>query len=619
MSLKIISAGAGSGKTYRLTEEMVQLLKNGVRASGIIATTFTNKAASELQERVRTKLLEQNMTTQADDLSNALIGTVHGLGVKLLKRFAYEAGVSPFVAIIAEEDQQVLFNQSLSMVLLQDRVEAMEKLCDRLGMNKRGAYDWRKEIKSITEVARANGFTISQLQENKEKSYASFEVFLGETKDLSLNEYQAKLIELLSLTIEQLNQNSDETKKTKTAADTLKKMLRDLQLKGNLYWWEMVKIAKIGVGAKSRDDIVELVDWAQQHERLEAFRKDIRAYIYLLFDLASEALQEFDRYKKQRGLIDYTDMEVYIKELLDHPEVREILKEELDLLMVDEFQDTSPIQLEIFLKLAELAKFSVWVGDPKQSIYGFRGAEPELMQSIIEHVGGVDPNNIQTKSWRSREDIVHCTNALFTKAFPDLPKAQVALEAVRTKQPNLPEASGDALECGNAIMHWHFKTAEKTLTNQEWLNHCIADAIAELIRNKIYIQPKGTEKWRIARPGDVAVLCRSNKECLAMAEALHRVGLKAAIARNGLLETAEAKLILACLKYLLTKKDTLAVAEIMLLGSKKPIEQILEDRLQYLSDKESGMGVGNWAATIRPSNNSINCATTLKSYLAAKF
>jgi ATP-dependent helicase/nuclease subunit A len=82
MNLKIISAGAGSGKTYRLTQEMVTLLNpdnpNSVRANGIIATTFTNKAAAELQERVRTKLLEEDLISEADELTNVLIGTVHG-------------------------------------------------------------------------------------------------------------------------------------------------------------------------------------------------------------------------------------------------------------------------------------------------------------------------------------------------------------------------------------------------------------------------------------------------------------------------------------------------------------------------------------------------------------
>ena len=137
MNLKIISAGAGSGKTFRLTQEMVGLLANGsVRSAGIIATTFTNKAAAELQERVRVKLLEEGLSKEANDLANALIGTVHGLGVKLLKRFAFEAGVSPEVDIVADEDQQFMFNQSLAVVLTNERVAEMESLSDRLGLNK---------------------------------------------------------------------------------------------------------------------------------------------------------------------------------------------------------------------------------------------------------------------------------------------------------------------------------------------------------------------------------------------------------------------------------------------------------------------------------------------------
>ncbi|MEM9847943.1 MAG: UvrD-helicase domain-containing protein, partial [Bacteroidota bacterium] len=553
MNLKIISAGAGSGKTYRLTQEMVQLLSEGVRASGIIATTFTSKAAAELQERVRTKLLEEQMTEQADDLSNALIGTVHGLGVKLLKRFAYEAGVSPAVDIIADEDQQVLFNQSLAMVLRQERVEQMERLCDRLGLNKRGAYDWRKQIKTITEIARANGFKSNNLAESKLRSFESFESFLGTRNQRSLSTYVAELKQQIEDCIELLKNNEDETKKTRDAVAALVKTKRDLELKGQLYWWEIVKLSKLGVGAKSKDDVFELKEFASKHEQLPEFRQDIQDYIYLLFDLATEALKEFDRYKKQRGLIDYTDMEVYIKDLLDHPEVKAVLSEELDLLMVDEFQDTSPIQLEIFLKLAHLAQYAVWVGDPKQSIYGFRGAEPELMQAIIKQTGGVEPEDIQEYSWRSREDIVFCTNALFTKAFNSLPPEQVALKPRRSKKPN-DFFGGDPLEASEALIHWHFKTTEKTTTNQDWMNNCIADSIADLVNNKIYILPKGAKKWRAAQAGDVAVLCRSNKECLAMAEALHRAGLQAAISRAGLLETAEAKLILACLKYILTRK-----------------------------------------------------------------
>jgi len=158
MNIKIISAGAGSGKTYRLTQEMVRLMREGVRAGGIIATTFTKKAASELQERVRVKLLSEGLNEQAEDLTNALVGTVHSLGVKLLQRFAFEAGISPEVAIIAEEDQQILFNQSLATVLTEERVENMASLCDRLGLSSNEYFDWRREVRQITEVSRPTPF-----------------------------------------------------------------------------------------------------------------------------------------------------------------------------------------------------------------------------------------------------------------------------------------------------------------------------------------------------------------------------------------------------------------------------------------------------------------------------
>ncbi|NJL75472.1 MAG: UvrD-helicase domain-containing protein [Saprospiraceae bacterium] len=405
MNLKIISAGAGSGKTYRLTSEMVKLLKSGVRASGIIATTFTAKAAAELQERVRTRLLEEGLSKEADDLSNALIGTVHGLGVKLLKRFAYEAGVSPEVEIIADADQQVLFNQSLAMVLHFERVEQMELLCDRLGLNKKAPYDWRKEVKAITEIARTNAFTLQSLQESKLKSIQTFDNYLGDAMPLSLSAYFEQLDGIVEDTIYQLQHSKDETKVTKEAIKELKNTRRELKLKGYLYWWEVIKLTKLKVGAKSKELLEDLTAFASSHERLEAFKKDIHAYITALFDMATEAMEEFARYKKQRGLIDYTDMEVFIKHLLDHPKVQAVLASELDLLMVDEFQDTSPIQLELFLKLSKLAKHSIWVGDPKQSIYGFRGAEPQLMQAIIQKTGGVKPEDIQEYSWRSREDV----------------------------------------------------------------------------------------------------------------------------------------------------------------------------------------------------------------------
>jgi len=603
MPLKLISAGAGSGKTYRLTSEMVKYLQSGTRPEGIIATTFTRKAAAELQERVRVRLLQSGMRNEAEALTNALIGTVHGLGVKLLQRFAYEAGVAPEVAIIADEDHQVLFNQALATVLSEERVLAMEQLSIQLGLADNAYFDWRKEVRQLTEVARANNFSTEVLQQSKKASFSSFQELLGAVPARSPEYYQHKLRDLIVQSLAQIDTEKDGTKKTQTAIRRLESAQRDLRLKGALDWKTWAQLGKLAIGAKSRDAIEELVEFARQHYQHPHFHRDIQVFIDHLFEMGIDALTEYDRYKKERGLIDYTDMEVLVCQLLDHPDIQTVLAEELDLLMVDEFQDTSPIQLEIFLKLSRFAKASVWVGDPKQSIYGFRGAAPELMQAIIAQQGGIAAENIQRHSWRSREDIVHMTNALFTRAFSDMEAEQVALEPKRTKagSPKSINQQDEPIEFKEALHHWHFEVESEggkkaRRPGRPWMENAIAQTIKTYLdRADIHFWGRGNNELRSLRPGDIAVLCRSNYRCQEMAGALHRVGLKAAISRAGLLQTAEAKYILACLKFLLNRNDSLSIAEILLLGESRAIETIIKERLDYLDSADADQRGERWA------------------------
>lgn len=586
-TFRIISAGAGSGKTYRLTSEMLDMLRQGVRPSGIIATTFTQKAAAELQERVRVRLLEAGMSRQADELANALIGTVHSLGVKLLQRFAFEAGVSPAVEIIAEEDQQSLFNNSLAMVLSPERADAIDRLCHRLGMHSRTAFDWRKQLRELTDIARANAFDEQSLQQSKIFSWQSFAQYLPAPAPYSEAELHQCLAEALADTIARVENNGDETVKTANALKVWKDALRIIRLEGALPWRDWAKILKTEVAVKSKDDVAPLLEAARLHEASSAFQKDVQDYIFHIFDAAGDALREYAQYKKSRGLIDYTDMETHILRLLDHPQVRQILAQELDLLMVDEFQDTNPIQLEIFLKLSRLAPCSIWVGDPKQSIYGFRGADPQLMQAIIAHQGGIRPDDIQRHSWRSRSALVNLVNALFTQAFPELPTEQVALQSKREEPNSLP----------NPLIHWHFRAEgdSKRMPAAPWAENCIAHQLRDWLQGGVEIWDKDHRAWRPARPGDVAILCRSNEQCRQMAQALHQAGLRASVARTGLLATAEARLVTACLKYILHHRDALSAAEILLLGGRMDIEDIIEDRLEYLDQLEQQRADGLWA------------------------
>lgn len=558
---------------------MVALLKSGVRPAGIMATTFTKKAAAELQERVRISLLKENMPEAANELGEALIGTVHSIGTRLLQRFAFEAGVSPLVEIIADGDEQRLFNESLSQVLSETRIERMNSLADRLGLTKKtigDAYDWRRDIRNLTEVARANNFDKNILEISKLRSWEKFERLLPPVLATDPVVWNNRLLSAIDQTVAALDANeADTTKVTRDAAELLRQFQNQLKYRGELYWHEWVKIAKTSPGAKSRDLMEDLRQIALSHDQHPQFREDIRSYIELVFDIAADALSEYEQYKKKRGLIDYTDMETYVSKLLRVETVRDTLRDELDLLLVDEFQDTSPIQLDIFLQISKLARHSIWVGDPKQSIYGFRGAEPALMQAIIQATGGVQDKNILKQSWRSRPDIVYATNAIFERAFEELPRAQIVLEPAHLEESELQ---------GPALQHWHFRSDidERKPPGAPWFDHCIADQVRILLERKPLIFNKKRDQARAIRPGDIAILCRSNRQCLSMADSLHRGGLKAAIARNGLLETPEAKLVVACLKYLLTPSDSLAAAEILFLTGSMNLEEIVEHRLSWL-------------------------------------
>lgn len=587
----LLSAGAGSGKTYSLTGRLTELLQSGVRPAGIIATTFTNKAAAELKDRVRVRLLENGLSKEADDLDRALIGTVHSVGLRLLRRFAFEAGVSPLAEPIADSDQQRLFNESLSQVLSEARIEAFTRLSDRLGFTKKNfgePHDFRRDIRSVTDVARANNFDAAVLLRSKEKTKESFTALLPEVLELPLVTWNNRLVMHLEQTVAALTeQDIDTTKTTAETCDQLRGLVNQLKWRGELYWHEWAKIAKLKVGAKSRDLFEELREFALSHDRHPQFRADIFAYTDLLFDTACDVLSEYDAYKKKRGLLDYTDMESMISRLLRVPKVREALRSELDLLLVDEFQDTSPIQLDIFIQLSRLARHSVWVGDPKQSIYGFRGADPALMQAIVAQTGGILPENILPYSWRSRADIVGAVNAIFVKAFSEYPAAQVALTAKRAE----PEGTVD-----RALLHWHFisEKDENKKPGQGWLDHCIGRQLVHFLEKKPLIQPKGQKNWTPAQPGDVAILCRSNAACLRIASALHAAGLYVSVGQSGLLSTHEIQWILACLRQLVSPHDSLSLAEIRALSVDEPLETIVNDRLQWLERQREGL-VSRWS------------------------
>jgi len=574
--IRIISAGAGSGKTYRLTEELSGLLsdtKNGIRPEGIVATTFTRKAAGELIERLRQSLFEKGKPLEAERLSAGFIGTINSICGSLLKQVAFEAGVSPQVEVIAEDEQQIIFNQALAELINDERVTILEEIGERLGN-----IDWKESLKQIVDSARGNNCPLSELSCFAKKSITGMMKFIPKKSNQTADALDKALARAVSKAVRDIKNNAaDGTTGTKKYLEELEGF--DSRLKGGMIlpWTDWVWLATKCPTKASEDLAAPVKNAAIIHAAHPRFHDDINMYIATIFELAAYAIESYQTFKRQRGLMDFVDQESEFIAALDIPEVKERLQEGLDLLLVDEFQDTSPIQLVLFLKLTGLVKQSVWVGDPKQSIYAFRGADPALMAAVSKAVP-IKPGDLQTSSYRSRPDLVRFVNGLFVPAFSGiLPREQVELKPERK----------DPANAANALRIWPLMSSNKENRIGE-----IADGIAGLIIEAPVIFDKPSGKERKARGGDISVLCRTGLECRGIAKALARRGVRVAIGRPGLLNTPEGKLVTACLRYFQNEYDTLANAEIQVLTSADPNpEEWLADRFKWL---EAGNRSHEW-------------------------
>ncbi len=378
MKITFVSAGAGSGKTYRLTEILhTRLTGRSVRASGVIATTFTVKAAAELRERARRYLLERGEFAIAAELDQARIGTVNSVCGELLARFAFEAGLPTEQQVLGEKQGPVLLAHSIDAVSDGRQLQELIAVADRLGIE-----DWQKDLRKLVDLVRANGIDPDRLPMMAD---ANADSLIGAFPKAAKEDLDAALIASIDA-VKPLLQQALNGKVVKKTADYLQ-LCRDVSkaiARRRCAWSEWNKLANAEPEARLRDAIEPIAITASRHAEHGGLHQDVRAYLQGLFGLAQAALQEYARRKLELGLIDFVDQEHLLLRVLDHPEVQATLSEELDLLLVDEFQDTSPIQLAVFLKLARRAREVVWVGDVKQAIYGFRGSDTALMQAVLD-------------------------------------------------------------------------------------------------------------------------------------------------------------------------------------------------------------------------------------------
>ncbi len=558
--ITFISAGAGSGKTYRLTEELqAALVAKQASPAGVIGTTFTVKAASELKDRVRERLIKNGYPQLAEQMAQALIGTVHSVCERLLKRFAFELGLSPTLNVVSIEDTQTFFNQALDEVLSTQRVRDMNGIAERLGIE-----NWQKHVKELADGARGNDLPAADLPAMGRASADALLTFFPAPEE---SDADAALLKTVKEALERIDLSVDTTQGAEKYYRYLRSAIYQLR-RFPCPWAVWIGLSKKKTTKKTEPIAGKVRRAAAGYESHPRFHEDIRRYTENVYGIAADALTRFQAIKVERGLIDFTDMEQLTLRALDDETVKARLADELELLLVDEFQDTNPMQLALFMKLAALAERVIFVGDVKQAIYAFRGCDPDLVFETLRGVtqqGGTQ--DLLKTSWRSRPALVHYINAAFTEAFQaELRREEVTLRPERIEASNHP-----------AVTLWTLPKG-----NKEARAIALAHAVAKLVSDGFEIVDPETDEVRAAQWGDIAILAATNDNVEEIARALRAARVPMKMTLKGLLAVPEVALARACLRRLNDSADTLATAEIISLADCEGPETWLAERLRYL-------------------------------------
>lgn len=547
--IQIITASAGSGKTYRLTELLEKKIVAGsVRPEAVIATTFTRKAAAELQERVRQRLIAQGLLHQANRLSAARIGTINAICGALIKDFAFEKGLFPETGVLDETASSRELRRSISRVVRPEQTRRLAELDNLLN-----GFEWSKAVNSLMTQARNNGLEAKGLEESRQFSLQGLEELLEPSLPQG-SHLEKHLKTELETFLQQVDTEFDTTNVTREAVETARSVLNGLHQGRPLPWSLWLKLSHFETGKKSKHLAERLVDLAASHGRHPQLKRDLTEAISLVFDIAIQGLSMYQQHKRLWGVMDFADQEALLLDLVQEPYVRERLQGRLDMLLVDEFQDTSPIQLAILLKLAEISRETVWVGDQKQSIYGFRGTDPALMDACLDEMmkcGSPECLETLNKSWRSRPPLVSLTSDIFSRAFHNhqIPEERVRLTPAHTK---------DDPTLGPAVEWWTLSTK-----NQEEDALALAEGVRALLQDPgVCVRDKQSRVPRKVKPGDIALLCRTHVVCQKVASALESINIRVVIPSCGLLSTPEIMTVLAGLRLWIDPEDALAAAEL---------------------------------------------------------
>ncbi|RKD31188.1 UvrD-helicase domain-containing protein [Thermohalobacter berrensis] len=497
-----VSAGAGSGKTRVLVERYLYILEKGNLRKGreidsIVAITFTKKAAAEMKERVRRavyKKIEEDEKWKRIyiDIERANISTIHSFCSKILRENPVEAGIDPNFALLEDYEEDRLLNDVIEEYIT-DGIENSNKVFELIKHFSASKLDGSSfkgglisDIKWVYRKVRSTGIDFKELKRITLETIDNIKI----DKEL-LNKIKYKFQELID----------DSTKRSK-----LGKLADDevwIDFKNNnfndvdenildtlYYLYKNIGTSSKEEKQKKIDELKGLIGKAF----LLNEKKMINIYESFL-DVLIVIDNKYTKEKKIRGLLDYEDLQIKLLNLLDNDNIRKRYQDRFRYIMVDEFQDTNELQKKIIYKLcsenSDLDRENLFiVGDPKQSIYAFRGADVDVFYDVVEDIKRISKESpISLKdNFRTMDTVMNFINDIFNKLMNNI------YEELVPNRTSSNDIDVEILENENLEIP---EGVSKTQYVREYESELIAKRIKQLVNNEGY------------NYNDIAILFRS--------------------------------------------------------------------------------------------------------------
>ena len=516
-----LEAGAGTGKTSVLVARVVELARRGVALDRIVAITFTEKAAGELRERIRQELARAGLTGAVREVESAQIATVHAFAATLLRERALDAGLDPNFRVLDQLQSDLRFRQSWRAWIWSDAPPAAQAALQRglaLGLELRDLQaaaehmsrnrdldpsppidegpDLATDLDQFEREAAALAVACASLAPGSQQAAQNLLTGVRECREGEQSEIGPRLARL-------------DFRGAPTARDHERAELRE-------HWFAL---------RDARDTLLRQI----RDETLAELTLALRQFI--LEDAAK---------RRRDGVLSYDDLLLEARDLLvRHEAARRALRARFHTILVDEFQDTDPLQAEIVLLLAAGRDTDNWreaepgpgrlllVGDPKQSIYRFRRADIdtyEEVRQLFQQTAEDGPEAVAIErlrvNFRARPSLADWQNRalrVLLRDDPAHPRAQASFQPI---EPHRRETGGGVLTIPSVAQYPRVDAARQAEAE------LVARVVAHLSEGRSDLGRVPTDAG--SRPPllrEIAILIRTRTSIAAYTSALNRAGI----------------------------------------------------------------------------------------------